>query len=247
MTMRMSHRSSAWLHPRVTSCILAGGSSTGDYYRRGFEMTIDHMRMVRVLIRCGDLATPADVDPSVRRVYQEKLASFARTYLGANTALASAETNAKEERREAIAALEVIEAPYMKARAVAVVYVPELSVPDTLKTCPTDTDRVIAIQSLRDTLDDFDDEPGWAQDLTNPADPNSFGALADTAIREINEGVGADSAVEKARRERAAAYGPAYEAYLGFKNVVRNTYGRSSIQYRRIHIRRNGKLVIEDE
>lgn len=208
---------------------------------------IDYERLERILTRCAAIAAMPDVDASVKRVYDEKLAGPAATFLTTHKALVNAETKAKKEGAEALAALEAIDQPYRKARAVAQEYVVDLALPETLKSLSTDTDKSNAIKDLLGILDEHDDAPGWAAELTDATKPGSFGALAPTTIREIDEGVGANAGVEKAQRDRAAAYGPAYERYLGFKNVVRNTYGSKSMHYRRIHIRKNGRLLVEED
>jgi hypothetical protein len=53
----------------------------------------------------------------------------------------------------------------------------------------------------------------------------------------MSESIAANKVLSKARSDRAAAYGPTYEKYLRFKQVVRNAYGPGSKQYRRIHLR----------
>lgn len=205
-------------------------------------MTVDHFRLNRILTRCGETAGATDCDTSVKRVYDELLVSEAMTYRGAYQALMDAEKKAKKELREALKALVEIDQPYRKARTVTLLYVKDLAVPETLKSLDTDTDRKDAISTLLGILDEHDDEPGWAQDLT----AGEFGRLAPEAIRELDELIKASSDLEKAMRARAKAYGPAYEAYLGFKQVVRNAYGASSRHYRRIHVKSNGKLAEDD-
>lgn len=210
-------------------------------------MALDYGRLVRLLDRCDAMAADPNVDPSVKRAYEEKLRGPAHDFRSRHFALVDAEAKAKKEGREADAAFAMIARPYEKARAVFALNVQDVALPPALGSLTTDTDRVAAIAELQAKLDDYDDEPGWAQELTDPTNPESFGSLAPIVIREVGEAVLADSRVDAASDERAKAFGVAYKAFLGFKNVVRATYGKSSIQYRRIHVRRNGKLVVDDE
>lgn len=205
-------------------------------------MGIDYFRFDRILSRCGELAARPDVDVSVKRVHDERLVSEAAAFRAAHKAVKDADEKASSERGQALDALAKIDQPYRQARAVALQYVTDLAIPDTLKSLDTDTDRRDAIRDLQALLDDHDDAPGWAKDLTD----GEFGRLAPDAIREIDEWIAANGDLETATNARAAAYGPAYERYLGFKDVVRQTYGSSSIHYRRIHVRRGGKLAVDD-
>ncbi|UJR79135.1 hypothetical protein [Sandaracinus amylolyticus] len=197
-------------------------------------MQIDYPRLMRLLTRCEELATATDTDPAVARVHRERLAPEAGAFRSAYDALPAAETTSATERREAHAALDRIDQPFRKARAIAKAYVSELSTPDTLKTLRTDTDRLLAIEALLDTLEErAEGGAEWAREELAGA----FGTLAPDVIRELGEVVAADAQLSSARDARARAYGPAYERYLHFKNVVRQAYGARSPQYRRIHIR----------
>ncbi len=54
---------------------------------------------------------------------------------------------------------------------------------------------------------------------------------------DAKEAIDANKALAKAKTDRATAYAPTYEKFLRFKQVVRNAYGPSSKQYKRIHLR----------
>ncbi len=206
-------------------------------------MAIDYGRFDRILARSAEIAERADADASVKRVYSERFAEQAKAFRVAHKGAKNAEKSASKERMEAFEALAKIDQPYLKARAVAKLYVTDLAIPDTLKQLDTDTERADAVRDLLNLLDDHDDAPGWAQELTS----GEFGTLAPEAVREIQEWIHANGDLEKAIDARAAAYGPAYERYLGFKDVVRNTYTPSSVHYRRIHVRKDGKLAVDDD
>ena len=89
-----------------------------------------------------------------------------------------------------------------------------------------------AIEKLLDVLDEHVGQP-WADDLIQ----GEFGTKGAKAVKELNESIAANKALNKAQMARAQAYGPAYEKYLRFKRVVRDALGPSSKQYRRIHLR----------
>jgi hypothetical protein len=109
---------------------------------------------------------------------------------------------------------------------------PHLVLPETLKSVRTDTDKMDAIESLQEVLE-ANGAAGWAQDLLG----GDFGRLAPDTIREIDEAIQVDASLAAARRARAQAFGPAHEAYLSFKRLVRAACGPTSRDYRRIHIR----------
>jgi hypothetical protein len=204
-------------------------------------MTIDYVRFARVLERSAEVAGTVGISASVKRNYDEKVAAAAAEYLAAHRALANAERANEKEKGEGLAALARIDQPFRVARSVAAANLPALAVPPTLKTLDTDTDKRNAIRDLDSLLHDHETE-GWAADLI----AGDFGTQAATAIREINEWIAASGALQDAQEKRAKAYGPAYERYLPFKEIVRNAEGSSSRHYRRIHIRSNGQIAEDD-
>lgn len=205
-------------------------------------MGIDYPRFHRVVIRAGDLVARPDVNPIVKTVYQQTLAADAAAFIAAHKAIANAEKSHKKERAEALVALAEIEQPYIEARAAMEVFIDDLALPKALSTLETATDKRDAIASMLEIIDAHDDAPGWAKDLTDGA----FGRLAPGAIREITEWIAADGDLEKAVRARAAAYGAAYPDFIAFRRVVRASYGKSSVHYRRLVVRSSGKLEVDD-
>jgi hypothetical protein len=198
---------------------------------------IDFGRMKRLLVRCGELANNERTKPIVRTVYRDRLEAVATEFLAAHDAIPGVESAYRKESQEASARLDAFDQPYREARAVYLAYYPEAVLPMTLKDQPTDTDRKSAVLALLDRIDDHIDA-GWAEALV--AGP--FGENASAIIAEIDEASAANAALSAARERRARAYGPAYEAYLAFKNVVRQALGPSSREYRRIHLRADGSL-----
>lgn len=91
----------------------------------------------------------------------------------------------------------------------------------------------------------MDDDPNapWAKDVLDGA----FGQRAPKAVQELEEASAADVIFAKVQEARSTAFGLAYEKFVRFKNVVRQAYGPSSLEYRRIHVRSNGQLAVPDE
>ncbi len=203
--------------------------------------TIDYGRFTRALNRCGEIAAEPGMKATVVLVYQEVLMSAAQTYLAADDGVTKAESSFGKENKEAIDALEALDGIYREARSVAAAFVTGLVLPDTLKTQRTDTDKVDAIEDLVGILDEHAGET-WADTLSS----GDFGQKAPKTIKEIHEAIEANKGLSEARTARAGSYGPAYEAYLKFKRVVRNALGPASKQYKRIHFR-DANTAVKDE
>jgi hypothetical protein len=197
-------------------------------------MSIDYERFTRYLLRCKEVANEPDMNPIVVAVYKEALDGPATAYLKAYDAMTKAIAAHEKEHGEAHKALGELDSPYRVARSAVMTIHPETvkALPDTLKSLPTDTDQLSAITKLLDIIDDYEGS-SWADALLK----GEFGVKAAAAIKEINEGIASNKALSAAQVERAKAYGPAYEKYLGFKRVVRNALGPGSKQYKRVHMR----------
>lgn len=196
-------------------------------------MEIDYSTFNRVLTRAEEVANEPDVKPSVKRVYTERLHTLAMEFRSAHDGLATAETSAAREGAEGRAALKAIDAPYRSARAVAVSHIPNLHLPTTLKQQPTDTDKMNAVRGLLRELDEREESEPWAAELL----AEDFGRLAPDAIREVEEWIQSSKDLQRARDTRATASATAYARFLAFKDVVRQSYGSKSRQYKRIHVR----------
>jgi hypothetical protein len=193
---------------------------------------IDYGRLDRVLARCEEVAGEPGVHAIVARVYKDVLKPAAKAFREAHAEIAAKESAQKKEAHEAREALEALDRPYRSARAMVLAYLPHKKLPETLKAQPTDTDKLIAIEGLLDAIDEQAGE-GWADELAE----TEFGKLAAKTIKELNEAVAADKELASAREARASAFGSAYEKYLAYKRVVRETLGNRSKQYKRIHVR----------
>ena len=203
--------------------------------------TIDYARFTRALNRCEEVAQEPGMKASVVLVYKGVLGPVSEAYLAADDKVTKAESSFGKENKEAIDALEALDGTYREARSVVAAFVPGIVLPDTLKTCRTDTDKVDAIEDLMGIVDEHAGEK-WADALSS----GDFGTKAPATIKEIHEAVEANKGLSEARTARAAAYGPAYEAYLKLKRVVRNALGPASKQYKRIHFRDANAPVKEE-
>jgi len=201
---------------------------------------IDYRRFDRVLARCEEVAAEPEIDGSVKRVFEGRLKAPAAGFRAAHQKVTATESSFAKENAEALAALSGLDQPFRGARGEVLAVVPTTVLPETLKAQPTDTDRLTAIEGLLDVLDDNAGED-WSKALLS----GPFGVGAQQAVKEITEAIAANKQLAAARTERATAYGPAYEAYLAFKRVVREALGPSSKQYQRIHIRGNGTVADE--
>lgn len=193
---------------------------------------IDYAKMGRILCRCTEIAEAANVKAVVKTTYDGVLKGASKAYLDANRAVVKAESAYAKEMNEAEVALETLDQPYREARSVVKAFIPTVKVPVTLKQLPTDTDRVNAIDTLVDVVDDHQ-ATTWAVELVT----GSFGQKAQPTITELKEAIGASKALADAKATRAATFDPAYKAYLRFKRVVRDALGAKSIEYKRIHLR----------
>lgn len=210
---------------------IADPRGTGDDIG-GSMADLDYERLQRVLTRSAELGTSEDAHANIKLAYNDLLKGPADAFLAAFKKLIAAESAANKEGAEAHAALASFDQPYQAARAMAKGYLPNEVLPDTLKSLATDTDRKNAILRLRSLLEAHQDAPWAKAQLDGP-----FGAKAADVVREVTEWIAANADLSGAVTTRASAYGPAYEQYLTFKNIVRTTLGSASHQYRRIHIR----------
>ncbi len=193
---------------------------------------IDYERMARILTRCAELAEIPGIKASIKSTYDGVLKPVAEAFLGAERAVLKAESAFAKENKEALEALALLDQPYREARSVVKAFVPTIKVPATLKTLKTDTDRLNAIEALLDIIDDYVGA-GWADEQLQ----GEFGKHAAQAVKEVGEAIAANRGLDEARKARSSAFGPAYDAYLRFKRVVRDAQGAKSKEYKRIHLR----------
>lgn len=191
---------------------------------------LNYARFNRTLIRAEEIALTVGMVSTVKNVYDEVVKEKAATFRSAHDGIALAESKGKKEGAEAEAAVKALEPLYRMARSALLAVVPTAVVPKTLAVQPTDTDKLYALETLMDRIDDHVGKK-WADDLLN----GDFGAASAKAVKELTEAIAANAELSTAVGKRAEAYGPAYEALLSFKRVVRSALGSSSKPYRRLH------------
>jgi hypothetical protein len=193
---------------------------------------IDYATFFRLLIRCEEIATAEGARPGVVLVHDRCLAPVAKSFRDAHTNMPAAQSAARKARATAAVTFASFDVLYREARAVVLAFVPTLVLPETLKSQPTDTDRVNAIRELCRILES---NAGaiWADELRQGA----FGAAAATAVLDLKAIAMADERFATARQARATLYKEARVQFFAFKRVVREAYGSKSHEYRRIHLR----------
>ena len=191
---------------------------------------MDHDLLKRLLTRCEEVAVEAGMKSSVATVYDNVLKAPAQAYLDAYAGVKAAENTYQEKLEASNVALDSFEPQFREARSVVAAFLPTLTLPATLKEQPTDTDQLNAIEDLNKELAKHSGKP-WADQLMN----GEYGAKAKVMAEALKELISANKARAKAREVRAAAFDPAYDPYLRFKRVVRDSLGETSKQYTRIH------------
>lgn len=203
------------------------------------RITNDHM--YRLITRAHEVATEPGMSPVVKCVYDDVLAGDGTAYCNRHEAFKKAEGIARAAKQKVDRMLAVYDPVYREARSAAFAYYPAVTLPDTLKTQPTDTDRVNAVTDLSKFVHSHAGEK-WAQAVLN----GPFGTLSPKFVAELKESIAANKALVTAQGERAAAYQDAYDKYLRFKQVVQDSLGASSPQYRRLKVRAKPKPHEED-
>ncbi len=203
---------------------------------------LDYPRLVRFLSRSREMAATPGMDANVVTCYSGVLDSPSTAFLAAHKEVTRGESAYVKEREEATAALDALDQPYRVARSMVMAFVPTVKLPSTLRSLYTDTDKLNAIEALLDVLTDHASE-GWADAQLK----GEFGTWASAAIKELGESIAASRDLDLAQKARASAFGPAYDAYLRFKRVVRHARGANSKDYRRIHMRSSSLVVSEED
>jgi hypothetical protein len=193
---------------------------------------INFGRFKRLLTRCQEVASEPAMNAGVVAVHTGVLKPVADAYLKAHAAVIEGESELAAQSLEATMALSEMDTLYRVARSVLLAFKPGTVLPTTLRTQPTDTDRMNAIEDLLNALNKHAGE-AWADQQIQGA----FGVAGAKAVASMEEAVAANKTLSKARETRASAYGPAYDGYIAFKRVVRDALGSKSKQYKRIHLR----------
>ena len=196
--------------------------------------TLNYPLLGRMISRNHEVAHDPGIDPHVLHYYDSRVAAPHAAFTLAEDGLRTAEGKLHLERGEYHVALTGFEPIYRAARGVVAAFDPNLTLPPALSQCPTDTDKCNAIRALAAVIDDHDETAAWAKDLAN----GDFGKRAPVVLEEADDVVKMQPVHQAAVTARAAAYGPAYEAFIAFKALVRAVHGPKSTYYRRLSVRR---------
>lgn len=193
---------------------------------------LNYAHLNRLLLRAEEVANEPGMNPVVKSIYDHTLKPKAEPYRAAFNAIAAAQSKSKKEGNEAETAVKALEPHYKTARSAVLAIEPSTVLPKTLSAQTTDTDTLYAIEQLIDAVDDYVGQT-WADKLLS----GDFGTASKKAVSELVESIAANKDLSTAINDRAKAFGPAYEAFIPFKRVVRDACGPSSKQYRRLHMR----------
>lgn len=194
-------------------------------------MQVSHPRHFRILNRCVEIANEPGAPPAVTHVYASVLKEPLETYLATSEAFVVKSDAWRKENGEALKALENFVGTFETGRSALAAMHPDETLPDPLKSAPTDTDKGSAIEGLLHSVEKHKPEP-WAEALLS----GEFGTKAPLVVAEIDQAVQASKDLTAACDARAAAFGQSYEKFLAFKRVVRSAFGPTSKQYHRIHV-----------
>jgi hypothetical protein len=196
--------------------------------------------LVRLVSRGPEVAARPEMTDEGKWVYGALFAPAADAFCKSHTAVADAESTVGAMRLQVEQMASKLDPVYRTVRLIVLAVLPAQKLPETLKAQPTDTDRLNAVTTLLSVVKSHADKD-WAVAVMT----GQFGTLAPQMEAALKQLVAATHALETARFERLAAYGPAYKGYLAFKRVVRNTLGASSWAYRRLHPRKTGSTQTE--
>jgi len=195
-------------------------------------VNVEFRVFARLVVRCGETAGQPGAPQVLLAVYQAASEQPLARFLNAMTAVDGATTRASEAITRRERTLEEMDRQLRIGRSAVAAVLPGTKLPATLKKQPTDTDKRSAIQRLVDLITPHAGQP-WADALLQGV----FGQTAAKTIQQINEAIEAQNALQRAKTERSHCFQPAWGAYIRFKRLVRDTFGSTARQYRRIHLR----------
>jgi hypothetical protein len=198
--------------------------------------------LLRYVVCAGGVAAEPDMATEITCVYAEVLANPSAIFRKSHDAVHVAESIAAEKTLQVRQMVDAFDPVYRAARSVVLAILPASKLPDTLKKQPTETEVVLAIETLVSIVESHAGA-AWSDTLMS----GRFGTLAPKVQAAMTESDEARNALAKARQQRADAYGPAYTGYLAFKRVVRDVLGPSSRQYRKLHPRKSASQELETD
>jgi hypothetical protein len=198
--------------------------------------------LVRLVARCAEVAERPEMTAEGKWVHGALVAPAADAFRKSHDAAADAESTAGALRLQVEQMASKVDPLYRTARLIVLAVLPAQKLPDRLGAQPTDTDKLCAVTTFLSIVKAHADQE-WAVAVMT----GQFGTLAPQLEDALKQLIAATHALETARLQRLAAYGPAYRGYLTFKRVVRNTLGPSSWAYRRLHPRKAGATEAEHD
>lgn len=193
---------------------------------------IHYSVFVRLLSRCVEVVQEPNAPPVVVEVYKASVEQPITSFLTASDEVDNARRLFDKTSREANEALEEVDNPYKLARSSIVAVVKGNHLPAALKSQRTDTDKLNAIEKLLGILNQHQGQP-WADTLRQ----GDFGIKGEQASQALRAVITASKALTTARLVRAKLAEPMYATYMDFKCVIRDAFGSTSKQYRRVHLR----------
>lgn len=195
-------------------------------------MAIDYVKFNRLVERIAEIAGAPGVSPVLATVYQHTtmvpLSRFATAHVAVDNATSRHNLAAKGLETR----LEDMSRHSNTALAVLAIVQPQTKLPDPLKSQPTDTDQRQMLQRLLGILGDHAGE-AWADALLQ----GDFGTQAPEYVQFLTDSIQAGNDLQAARKERAESFDPAWQAFVGYKRLVRSFFGPAARQYKRLHVR----------
>ncbi|HSN86229.1 MAG TPA: hypothetical protein VL025_05690 [Thermoanaerobaculia bacterium] len=205
-------------------------------------MAVDFVLFRRLASRCIEVTRDPGASPVIMAVYQASSREPLTRFLAAFAEVEEGVSRWNRARAGAARALAELDPVFRSARSAVAAVEPAEVLPKTLKALTTDTDKRRAIERLLEIIGRFAGE-AWADVLLQGA----FGQQGAATIQAITGAYHAGVALDRARKARASAFKPAWAAFLGFRRVVREAYGKSSNQYQRLRVRDAASAVEEAE
>ena len=190
-----------------------------------------HKQFFRLLARANEIASQPGMNKRVTQVHAAVFAPAADVYCENHEAVAVTESKLAAANLALEKTFAAFDGCYRATRSVALAFHPALKVPETLKRQTTDTDKLIAVTTLVDLVTSHATED-WAKDEL----AGEFGSLSQTYTAELNLVITNARLLSTAKQTRATLYPEAYEKFLSFKQVVKDTLGASSPEYRRLKV-----------
>lgn len=194
---------------------------------------VDYARFHRLAGRAQEVRDAPGAPVLIVAVYQRSAATPLARFTTAHAGVDDATTRLNHANGEIAKNIEAMKRHSNTALAAIAAVLPETKLPGPLSTQATDTDRRQMLQRVFTILTPFAGED-WADELLQ----GEFGTLGTQFIGYLNDAIQAANDLQAARAERAAAFEPAWQAFIAFRRLVRSKYGVAARQHRRLQVRK---------